>query len=94
MCDWGDTIDLLVPISAEDSHTGEFRWAIKPIDKCLAPYIQALNTAGLLTGGCCCGHGKENGMIGFHDGTRFTIDHVDLKKISCVKKEKDSDGNG
>ncbi len=84
MCGWNDSVNLRVPISASASHTGKFRWALKPIDRCLAPYIKALNKAGLFTGGSCCGHGKENGVIGFHDGTRFTIDHVDLADRSCV----------
>ncbi len=77
MCEWGDTVILSVPISADASHTGKFRWALKPIDRCIAPYVKALNDAGLHTGGSCCGHGKENGMIGLHDGTRFIIDHTE-----------------
>jgi len=80
MCNFNDTVILAVPISAEASHTGKFRWAMKPIDRCIAPYVQALNDAMLYTGGSCCGHGKDNGFIGLHDGTRFTINKVDLEK--------------
>ncbi len=89
MCDWGDEVDVRVPIPAEASYTGKFRWAVKKIDRCLEPYIRALNAAGLFTGGSCCGHGKENGMIGFHDGTRFTIDKVSLYKRLCVHPSDD-----
>ena len=84
MCKHGDTVILNVPIPATASHTGEFRWALKPIDRCIAHYVKALNDAGIFTGGSCCGHGKGNGVIGFHNGTRFTIDHVDLADRSCV----------
>lgn len=75
MCEWGDTIDRWVPIMAEASHTGKMRWGIKPVDRCLAPFVQALNDAGLLTGGCCCGHGKpgQDKFIGLHDGTVLTF---------------------
>ena len=47
----------------------------KPVDRCLAPFVQALNDAGLLTGGCCCGHGKpgQEKFIGLHDGTVLTF---------------------
>lgn len=84
MCKHGDTIILNVPISADASYTGKFRWALKPIDKCIAPYVEAFNKAGLHTAGSCCGHGQYPGYIGLDDGTRFTIDYVDLDKISCV----------
>jgi len=68
MCKYGDEIILLVPIPAELSYTGEFRWAEKGIDRCIAPFIQALNSAGIYTANCCCGHGKEMGHILLHDG--------------------------
>lgn len=84
MCKWGDDVNLLVPIPANCSHTGEFRWDVKPVDRCLAPYIQTLNIAGLLTAGCCCGHGKSDGYISFHDGTVFIIRHADPDEMSCV----------
>ena len=84
MCKHGNDVILTVPISAEASYTGEFRWAEKPIDSCITPYVKALIDAGFLTGGCCCGHGKEMGGIILHDGTRFTIDHVSLEDRSCV----------
>ena len=86
MCDWGTEVVLSVPIPANCSHTGKFRWDVKGIDSCLAPYIKALNDAGLYTGGCCCGHGKENGHIAFHDGTVFTIHKVDPETMPCTNE--------
>lgn len=85
MCKHGDTIDLLVPIPANCSHTGEFRWDTKPIDRCLASYVKALNDAGLYTGGSCCGHGKGGGNISFHDGTVFHIEKIDPETMPCAK---------
>lgn len=73
MCNWGDTVDLIVPIPAELSHTGQFRWAIKPIDRCIANLVKALNGAGIYTAGCCCGHGKGDGSIILHDGRELII---------------------
>ena len=29
-----------------------------PVDKCIGPEIQRLIDAGVVTKGCCCGHGK------------------------------------
>ncbi len=84
MCEYGNTVNLKVPISAEASYTGKFRWAIKPIDKCIAPYVKALVDSGFHTAGSCCGHGKYLGFIGLADGTRFTIDKIDLNKIACA----------
>jgi len=88
MCDWGDNVVLNVPIPARCSYTGKFRWAVKGIDKCLAPYIKALNDAGLYTGGCCCGHGKSPGTISFHDGTVFNIIKVDPETMPCTIEDK------
>lgn len=73
MCDWGDTINLRVPIPAHLSHTGKARWDTKPIDRCIAPLVDALNKAGIYTASCCCGHGLGNGSILLHDGRELVI---------------------
>jgi hypothetical protein len=73
MCKWGTDILLLVPIPAELSYSGEFRWDYKGIDSCIAPIVQALNDAGIYTAQSCCGHGKGNGEILLHDGRIITI---------------------
>ena len=33
------------------------------IDKCIAPYVKALNTNGVQTAMSCCGHGEIDGSI-------------------------------
>lgn len=73
MCKWGTDELCLVPMPAELSHTGEFRWAIKGVDACIAPIINALNAAGIYTANCCCGHGKAPGWIALHDGRELWI---------------------
>ncbi len=87
MCKWGTDVELLVPIPASCSYTGAFRWAKKAVDRCIAPYVKALNDAGLYTGGCCCGHGEYDGFIGLHDGTILTITKIDPKDAICVKSD-------
>jgi hypothetical protein len=73
MCVWGDDVQLLVPISANLSCTGKFRWDTKGIDRCIASIIKALNDAGIYTASSCCGHGKEDGRILLHDGRELII---------------------
>ena len=73
MCKWGDSVKLVVPIPAELSHTGRFRWEIKSVDSCIAPIIQALNEAGIHTASSCCGHDKEEGSILLHDGRELIV---------------------
>ncbi len=87
MCEWGTDTTLRVPISAACSYTGEFRWANKAVDSCIAKYVQALNDAGLYTSGCCCGHGITDGFIGLHDGTILTITKIDPLDAVCAPKE-------
>ena len=76
MCEWNDTIELRVPIPARLSHTGDFRWDVKAVDRCLAPLVEALNACGALTASSCCGHGRQAGIIVLHDGRLLTIGNV------------------
>ncbi len=62
MCKHGNTVEMELPI------VGNFRFGKADIDSCIAPIIKALNDAGLLTIGCCCGHGNRIGYIHFKDG--------------------------
>ena len=77
MCEWGNSTILLVPIPAELSYSGKFRWDYKGIDICIAPIVKALNDANIYTAQSCCGHGKGNGEIVLHDGTILII----VKKV-------------
>jgi hypothetical protein len=73
MCKLGDETILYVPVPANLSHNGKFRWDWKGIDFCIAPIVQALNDAGIYTAGCCCGHGEMDGNIILHDGRKLII---------------------
>lgn len=37
------------------------------VDECMIPLVRALNTNGISTVGCCCGHGKAPGWIHLAD---------------------------
>jgi len=58
MCAWGNTVPVLVRIPADLSCTGQARWAVKPIDRCIAPTVRVLQRAGIDMRSSCCGHGK------------------------------------
>lgn len=73
MCKHGEEVELVVPMPAYLSYTGTFRWDVKAIDACIAPIVQALNDAEIYTANCCCGHGKEDGIIYLHDGRELII---------------------
>lgn len=64
MCKWGN--NLLIPVSSLvypkhryanpkwiDYHGGI------PVDACIKPEIEKLIQQGVITLGCCCGHGKS-----------------------------------
>lgn len=72
MCDWGDTVPVRVHLPADLSSSGESRWAVKQIDKCIAPLVAALQEKPK-TRGSCCGHGKNPGWITLSDGRDVTI---------------------
>ena len=73
MCKWGEKVDRVLTISARRSHTGEAYQRIVGIDMCIAPVIDALNAAGVLTEESCCGHGEGIGYIALMDGRCLAI---------------------
>jgi len=73
MCEWKDKILLFVLIPSNLSHTGKIFWKETEIDHCIAPIIKALNSNGIYTSSCCCGHGKADGNILLHDGRELII---------------------
>ena len=89
MCKWNEQRICLVPIHAEDSHTGKMRWAYKGIDLCLADQVNALNAVGRFTRGSCCGHGKGGAGIQLHDGTVVLPNGEEIKNagnLGCINK--------
>ena len=80
MCDHGDTVDLTVTLPPHLSHTGKESIVVTPVDRCIAPIVEALNAAaardrlpGMRTAASCCGHGKGPGTIPLHDGRWLVI---------------------
>lgn len=50
---------------------------VTDIDPCIAPIVQALNTAGIPTAESCCGHGEHYGLIFLQDGRKLRIEPPD-----------------
>lgn len=66
MCQWGTHKIIEVVIPADLSHTGlPYKKNIE-IDACIAPIVKALNDAGIIMRGSCCGHNKTAGEIIIH----------------------------
>lgn len=45
MCAHGDAVLARVWIPARLSHTGQDKWDTKPVDRCIAPIVEALEHA-------------------------------------------------
>lgn len=73
MCEWGTSTPLKLFIPANLSRTGEARWDVKEVDSCIAPIVEALNAAGVVTVASCCGHGRQPGNIALADGREIII---------------------
>jgi hypothetical protein len=85
MCKHGTYIDVEV-INKQNGR-------VVKIDACIADEIQTLNNLGVVTLGCCCGHGNAGKIIewanGFgewkgHDYPPHTL--IDQKSIEDVKE--------
>lgn len=96
MCEHGDTVTMRVPVPAELSHSGRNEWKAKPVDRCLAPLVAALNDGALRTVASCCGHGKQPGRIALDDGRELVIamttDQADRMEAIYGRQEEESDG--
>jgi hypothetical protein len=61
MCKWGtDTIIGVIRRNNEFIRDG---WHMMGVDSCLAERVQLMNFQGIVTVGCCCGHGNAGGEI-------------------------------
>lgn len=56
MCSWGN--DKIVRVIRRNNPDVSDGWHLVAVDACLAELVQAMNNAGIITLGCCCGHGK------------------------------------
>ncbi len=68
------TENVMVTISADLSHTGKTIIRDKPIDKCIASIVRALERGNVLMRSSCCGHGKWSGEIILQDGRKIIIE--------------------
>ena len=73
-CLWEENqIPVYVHIDADLSCDGQEKWKMVGMDKCIAPFVAALQRAGINMRGSCCGHGKGPGQIDLSDGWMIRI---------------------
>lgn len=61
MCQWGTTVTIyVIRRNNPDIPDG---WHPKGVDACIADYVQRMNEQGIVTTGCCCGHGKSPAWV-------------------------------
>jgi hypothetical protein len=73
MCAHGETVPVRVKIDAGLSHSGRTEWKVKPIDRCIAGLVAALQGGGIDMLGSCCGHGRNPGEIALADGRILSL---------------------
>jgi hypothetical protein len=89
MCQHGQTRNVQVLISEDLSCTGFARFKFSPIDKCIAPLVQALQQAGINMRGSCCGHDEENeGDIHLQDGRILLVLPPEVAKVHMACRSK------
>lgn len=57
MCKWGT--DKLIYVIRRNNPYIKDGWHAMAVDACIADYVQEMNNRGIITTGCCCGHGKD-----------------------------------
>ncbi len=77
-----EPVPVALFIPADLSHTGADRYAIKPIDACIADIVRRLNAGATepVTRSSCCGHGYGPGEIILADGRKMLIDKAVIPK--------------
>lgn len=66
MCKYGTYASVTIKHKGRDV-------TMSTIDSCIAPIVQALNNAGIITMASCCGHENINGWIPLADGREILI---------------------
>ncbi|MGD7046962.1 hypothetical protein ACQCU9_01930 [Rossellomorea marisflavi] len=47
-----------------------------PVDECIADEIQRLNDSGVITYGCCCGHGEGKRSCLVDISSKYILDNM------------------
>ena len=68
MCEHGDTVLMPVTVIASHAHGNRQAVKVKPIDRCIASIVRALNDGGIYMTGSCCGHNKRTKTGGYAMG--------------------------
>ena len=74
MCEWGNTTLVKVRVPADLSAEQMKVWKWKPIDRCIAPVVSALQEAGIDMRGSCCGHRQRSGTILLQGGQELVLE--------------------
>jgi len=82
-CVCGNTEKVLVTVPASHSHTGKARKKKVPVDKCIAPFLKAVLGSGIITAGCCCGHGERPGNVSTESAMRLVVTKKIADKAPC-----------
>ena len=67
MCEHDDTVPMWLPTEHAPG------WKMRPVDRCIAPLVAALRSAGYETIGSCCGHGKRDATVMLADGREVVL---------------------
>lgn len=92
MCKWGTSTVLTITVPAYLSSTGQDKIKSIGVDSCIAPLVEALNVAGILTDASCCGHGNRPGSIILADGRELIISPSREATIEMEKNYPDIHG--
>jgi hypothetical protein len=57
MCNWGT--DKIIYVIRRNNNLTSDGWHPVAVDFCIADEVQQMNNRGIITTGCCCGHGKR-----------------------------------
>jgi len=62
---------------------------IVPVDSCIASEIQQLNDSGVVTVGCCCGHGSSGRIIEWDNAFGHWKGYIDPPHVLIEKGSKE-----
>lgn len=77
MCRHGDTVPVVIDGRRHD------------IDRCIAPYVKALNNEGIRTSISCCGHGVKDGCIMTYYEGKYRLIIICPEGEKSLKRFKD-----
>lgn len=85
MCSWGSVSPIYVIRRNRDGVPDG--WHKVFVDSCISGYVQEMNKMGIVTVGCCCGHGDSPPHVLISAESRLIAERLGYKVLPFLDRK-------